>query len=241
LATVLGAYQKQLLEGRKPTSAMLVERRDGTFFLHVQLTDEAPEAMESEGVIGVDMGVKNLATTDDGETFSGEHVEEVRRKYQRIRKTCQERGTKSAKRKLRKARMKESGFRRDTNHVVSKRLIEKAKGTGQAIGIEDLEGINGRTTARKADRSRLRGWAFYQLRRFIAYKASLAGIPVILVDPRGTSRTCSECGHCEKRNRKSRDEFECRHCGFRCDADWNAARTAQQACGARPGQDGDGS
>jgi len=213
----------------------LVKRRDGGYFLHVQLTDEAPEPIETDGAIGVDMGVKNLATTDDGENFSGDQVEEIRRKYQRIRKTCQKRGTKSAKRKLHKARIKESSFRKDTNHVISKRLVEKAEGTGKAIAIEDLEGIGDRTTARKADRSRLKGWAFHQLRRFIAYKAALAGIPVVAVDPRNTSRTCSECGHCEGRNRRTRDEFECRHCGFRCEADWNAARNIRdRAAVGRP-------
>ncbi len=120
--------------------------------------------------------------------------------------------------------MKESAFRKDTNHVISKRLVDKAKGTGKAIALEDLEGIASRTTARRADRSRLKGWSFHQLRQFVTYKAAFAGIPVIPVDPRDTSRASSECGHCEKRNGKSRDEFECRHCGFRCGADGNAAR-----------------
>jgi len=170
------------------------------------------------------MGVKNLAVTDDGETFVGDGVEACRRKYARIRKTCQRTGTKSAKRKLRKVRMKESRYRADVNHVISKRIVEKAKGTACAIGVEDLAGISARTTARKADRSRIKGWAFHQLRCFLTYKALAAGIPLIPVDPRNTSRTCSECGHCEKANRKTRDDFECRHCGFKLPADWNAAK-----------------
>jgi putative transposase len=224
LASVLGDRQKSMLKGRKPRSAVLVKRRDGTYYLHVQLTDEAPEPIEVKGVIGVDMGVKNLATTDDGGNFSGDDVEKIRKKYQRIRKTCQRTGTKSARRKLRKVRSKESRFKADQNHVISKRLIEKAKDTACAIACEDLAGIGERTTAQKANRSRMKGWAFHQLRVFLTYKALLAGIPVIPVDPRNTSRTCSECGDCRKANRKSRDEFECRHCGFELPADWNAAR-----------------
>ena len=220
----LGDRQRSMLKGRKPTAAVLVRRRDGGYFLHVQLTDEAPEPIDVKGVIGVDVGVKNLAVTDDGETFGGDGVEACRRKYQRIRKSCQRTGTKSAKRKLRKVRAKESRYKKDVNHVISRRVIEKAKGTGCAIGIEDLEGISKRTTARKADRSRMKGWAFHQLRVFLTCKALAEGIPVIPVDPRNTSRTCSECGHCEKANRKTRDDFECRHCGFKLPADWNAAR-----------------
>lgn len=224
IATQLGDRQRALLKGRKPTAAVLVKRRDGGYYLHVQLTDSVPGPVKPVDTIGLDMGVKNLAVTDDGETFRGDGVEKCRRKYQRIRQTCQKTGTKSAKRKLRKVRMKESLYRKDVNHVISKRVIEKAKGTGCAVAIEDLEGIGNRTTARKADRSRMKGWAFYQLRQFLTYKALNEGIPILLVDPRNTSRMCSECGHCEKANRKSRDEFRCKHCGFESPADWNAAR-----------------
>jgi putative transposase len=224
LATALGDRQRSMLKGKKPTSAVLVRRRDGGYYLHVQLTDEAPETIEVKGVIGLDMGIKNLAVTDDGETFSGDGVEKVRRNYRRIRQTCQRTGTKNAKRKLRKVRAKESRFKKDANHVISRRVIEKAKGTGCALGIEDLEGISKRTTVRKADRSRMKGWAFHQLRVFLTYKALAEGIPILPVDPRNTSRTCSECGHCERANRRTRDDFECCHCGFKLPADWNAAR-----------------
>jgi putative transposase len=68
-----------------------------------------------------------------------------------------------------------------------------------------------------------RGWAFFQLRTFIGYKAKLDGIPVKIVDPRNTSRTCHECGHCEKLNRRSQSVFLCRRCGHSAHADLNAA------------------
>jgi IS605 OrfB family transposase len=228
IATQLGERQKAMLGGRKPTAAQLVKRRDGGYFLHVQLTDPAPPEIEVKDVIGVDMGVVNLATTDDGETFKGDGVENARRRYNRIRKTCQRTGTKRAKRKLAKVRKKESRFRANENHVISKRIVEKAKGTNSAIAVEDLAGIGERTTVAKPQRSRMKGWAFYQLRQFIAYKALLAGIPVIPVDPRDTSRTCPECGHCEKKNRKSRDEFECRRCGHAAPADRVGARNIRR-------------
>src|SRR3954467_5702161 len=98
------------------------------------------------------MGIVNLAVTDDGETFSGDGVEANRRRYARIRQTCQRTGTKSAQRKLRKTRSKESRRRRDVHPVISKRIVEKAKGTACATVVEDLGGISARTTARKAGR-----------------------------------------------------------------------------------------
>jgi putative transposase len=198
IATCLGVRQKTLLKGRKPTSATLVKQRDGGYFLHVPSTDESPGPIEPVDFIGVDMGVKNPATTDDGENHSGEGVDRVRTKYGRIRRTCQETGTKSARRKHHKTRLKEAAYRRNQNHVISKRIVAKAKATNSAIACEDLAGIGERTTARKPERNRMKGWAFHHLRRSISYKATLAGIPVIPVDPRNTPRTCTECGHCER-------------------------------------------
>jgi len=45
----------------------------------------------------------------------------------------------------------------------------------------------------------------------------------IMPDPRNTSRTCSQCGHCEKANRKSQAKFHCLSCGFDVNTDKNAA------------------
>ena len=84
-----------------------------------------------------------------------------------------------------------------------------------------------RTTVRAKDRAKHSGWAFGQLQAFVCYKARLAGLPVIFVDARDTSRTCSACGHCEKANRKSQAEFACQHCGFSENADLNAARNVR--------------
>jgi putative transposase len=119
---------------------------------------------------------------------------------------------------------KESAFRRHENHCISKSIIGAAKGTARGIAVEDLTHIRQRITARGGEaRNRLSGWSFAQLFAFVSYKARLAGVPVVEVDPRNTSRTCSGCGHCERANRKSQAEFSCRSCGMSMNADWNAA------------------
>lgn len=225
IATVLGDRQKGLLKGQKPTAATLVKRRDGGFYLHVQLTGEATDPIDPDDSIGVDLGIAKIATTsDDPEGYCGKPVETVRRKHNRQRKRLQKRGTKGAKKKLRRMSGKEARFCRHQNHVISKRIVETAKRTGRAIALEDLKGIRDRIRARGGEaRNRLSGWSFHQLFSFLSYKAVDAGIPIVLVNPRNTSRTCSECGHCEKANRRSQAVFECKHCGFSADADWNAA------------------
>lgn len=108
-------------------------------------------------------------------------------------------------------------------HCISKKLVGVAKGTGRGIKLEDLSGIRDRITVKKAQRSDLHSWSFHQLREFVGYKAAIAGVPLRLVDPRNTSRECSECGHIDKRNRPTRDDFRCKRCGHAGPADHNAA------------------
>jgi IS605 OrfB family transposase len=118
---------------------------------------------------------------------------------------------------------KQARFQRDTNHTITGRIVSKAKARNAAIVLEDLSGIRERTTVRRQQRARHTNWSFHQLRQFIEYKALIAGVPVLKVDPAYTSQTCSKCGHCDRKNRNGSD-FKCRECGHAMDADKNAAR-----------------
>jgi IS605 OrfB family transposase len=108
----------------------------------------------------------------------GRAVHAVRYRNRQLRARLQAKGTKSAKRLLRKRRRREARFSRDTNHCISKALVGKAKDTGRGIKLEDLSGIRSRTTVRKAQRADCDSWTFYQLRQFVTYKAAIAGVPV---------------------------------------------------------------
>jgi IS605 OrfB family transposase len=107
--------------------------------------------------------------------------------------------------------------------VISKRLVHTAAVSRKAIVLEDLSGIRERTTVRREHHYERHCWAFFQLRQYISYKAAQAGVPVRLVDPKNTTRTCSQCGHCEKANRQNQASFLCQRCGFAANADYNAA------------------
>ena len=74
----------------------------------------------------------------------------------------------------------------------------------------------------------MHNWGFHELRCLIEYKARLLGVPVDLVDPRNTSRECSRCHLIDKRNRPSRDKFQCIGCGVAAPADHNAAVNIRQ-------------
>jgi IS605 OrfB family transposase len=176
-----------------------------------------------EGALGVDLGVTNIAVDSDGTIHSASHVNNVRFRHRRLRSRLQAKGTRSAKRRLKKLSGREHRFAKDTNHCISKKLVAKAKDTGRAIALETLGGIRNRVTVRRVQRATLHSWSFFQLRAFVEYKAQRAGVPVVLVDPRNTSRTCPKCGHIDKANRKSQSAFSCVVCGFSGLADHIAA------------------
>lgn len=209
---------------RLPLGEAKLVRRKGKLFLHVSVDVGLPDLDEPEGTLGVDLGIKNVATDSDGETFAGDAVEKVRQRYFVLRQALQACGTKSAKRHLKRLSGKEARFRTLENHRISKRLVAKAKGTHRQIALEDLTGIRDRVTVRKSQRAKHSGWSFFQLRAYLTYKAMLAGVPVLLVDPRNTSRSCPACGLVDKLNRPTRDEFCCIGCGHAGPADHVAAR-----------------
>ncbi|GCE39484.1 mobile element protein [Rhodococcus wratislaviensis] len=132
-------------------------------------------------------------------------------------------GTKSAKRKLKKRRRKETRYATDINHQLSKTIVAQAQRTGQGIAVEDLSGIRDRVRLARRQRQQLHSWAYAQLRDQITYKAQAAGVPVQVINPRNTSKTCHRCGHCATANRHSQALFRCRGCGWTGHADHNAA------------------
>ena len=230
---VCGDRQRALLDHERGESDLVL--RDSEFYLLVSV--EVPEADEKKvgDWLGVDVGIVNIATTSDGDNFSGAHLNSLRRRANRLRQRLQTKGTKSAKRLLRKRRMKESRFSRHVNHCISKQIVASAERTVRGIALENLDGIRTRIRASRSQRRVLHSWAFADLQLKIGYKAARAGLPVCYVDPRNTSRECRVCGHTEKANRKTRGIFSCLACGHTTDADVNAARViARRAEVIRP-------
>jgi len=218
----MGNYQKtRFSRGKAQADLVPVDR---VFYLLVTLDIEEEPPLNPKDFIGIDLGMVRIATDSTGENFSGEQVEKFRSRYHHLRCSLQKKGTKSAKRKLKKIARKESRFRKEVNHVISKKLVQKAKDTPSGIGLEDLSHIRGRTTVRKSDRARHRGFCFHQLQQFIHYKAKIAGVPVVIVNARNSSRACSCCPHIAKCNRKSQSLFFCSNCCHTENADDNASK-----------------
>ena len=166
----VGEYQQARMDAIKGQADLLY--RNGVFYLAVTLDVPTQKPQETSDTLGVDLGIVNLATDSEGETFSGQAVEKTRKRHHALRQRLQKRGTKSAKRHLKKLSGKEARFRKNSNHVISKRIVQKAKSRGQALAIEELRHIRTRTerTVRHSQRSRHSSWAFAQLRSFMIYK-----------------------------------------------------------------------
>jgi IS605 OrfB family transposase len=222
LPFVCGERQRKLLELPKGESDLIL--RSNKWFLNV--TVDVPEEREQEAVgwIGIDLGLTNLAKSSDGQTFGdARKVAGIRARRWRQRKRLQAKGTRSAKRVLRRLSGREHRFVQVTNHTIAKQISEVAKRTKRGIALEDLTHIRSRIRAGKKQRRILHSWAFADLQAKISYKSRLIGVAVKLVDPRNTSRTCPACGSVSKKNRPTRDKFACQSCGFTADADTNAA------------------
>jgi IS605 OrfB family transposase len=225
----IGDYQKNLLSGTHPKSAVVFKKRingDWTYYagIHIDVEEPPPDLDDDHAWIGVDLGMVQLATLDDGTSFSGKEVARVRDRYHRTRASLQSKGTRSARKLLRRLSGRERRFQKSINHRISKRIVEKAKAEGKGVRVEDLSGIRDRMRVRRPERYRHHSWAFYQLRQFVEYKCALAGVPFETVDAAYTSRTCPECGHEEKANRKSQSRFVCQACEYEANADVVGAR-----------------
>jgi putative transposase len=208
--------------------------RKGEVFLSVSFSHEVePVTKPNNAVIGVDRGVNYLAVTTDGQRsrfFGGGRVKHIRRRYLDTRASLQRKkatkNTRSVRRVLKRLSGREARFMRDANHVVSRRILDFAQGTGSPrIAIEKLEGIRDGTKRRlrRQQRSDVNAWAFYQLEQFLQYKAADFGFEIVEVEARDTSKGCSRCGYADKSNRKGH-RFTCKACDYSLHSDLNAAR-----------------
>jgi putative transposase len=212
------------------------DRTKNRFYLNISVDVPEEPAYTPQSYLGVDLGIVNIVATNDGVQVPGTNCDRVRQWYQNRKQILQSVGTKSAKRRLKRLSKGESRFKKHTNHIISKHLVAIAKGTSRGIALEDLTDIRERIikTVRRSQRDRHSKWAFAQLRSFIEYKAAIAGVPVVFVDPAYTSQMCSTCGYISKENRKTRDTFSCVACGHTEPADINAAKNI--ACRAAANQ-----
>ncbi|MDL0121757.1 RNA-guided endonuclease InsQ/TnpB family protein [Halobacterium salinarum] len=204
------------------TGATLHYRR-GDFYLHIRTKAdvETPEPDENGTVLGVDLGVKNIAVTSTGVFWSADELSHWRREYVERQKSLQECGTRWAHESVQAVGRKKTGRFEQSLHRVANELLEEAISNGcTVIAFENLTDIRDRIPKAR----RFHEWAFRQLTSYVSYKAEERGLSVEQVNPKNTSRRCSSCGFTDEANRPSQDTFRCQSCGYENHADYNAAK-----------------
>jgi IS605 OrfB family transposase len=199
--------------------------RDGAWWLHVVVTVPAPQVELSDQVVGVDLGINRPAVTSNNRFLGKRTWKAVEGRSFKAIRALQKKGTKSAKRHLRKLKRRRARFRKDADHVLSKQIVVSAE-PGSTIVLENLKDIRKRMKAKRRSQTkrRMHSWPFASLKSKIEYKAEERGCTVVAIDPRHTSQACSRCGHTARNNRRSQSVFICRQCGFHLNADLNGAR-----------------
>jgi len=222
--TVPGYYHKYM-NWKIKSSTVSFRKRDKTFYLHCQLETPTPEQTNDINVLGIDRGIVNIAVCSDNTFYNSKLVKNTRAKFAHLRAELQSKGTRSAKRKLRKMAGRERRFVTDVDHCISKQIVNSDY---TVFALENLSKIRVQKRRGKDFNRKLNNWSFYELERFIRYKSENLGKSVVLVDARYTSQKCSLCGHIYKGNRDG-SSFRCRKCGFQIHADLNAARNIAHA------------
>ncbi|MFW6072209.1 MAG: RNA-guided endonuclease InsQ/TnpB family protein [Thermoplasmatota archaeon] len=204
--------------------------RDGEFYLNVIFQEDKKITKEDkfEHFIGVDMGIKNLATVVvqdregnvlESQFFSGGKLQEKRRRFRERRR---ELGEKKLWSKLKETKDRESNYIEDMNHKISRKIVDIAKKYDNSVVVmEKLDGIRKNTDNSKQHNWKLHNWPFGQLQDFITYKAHNSSIAVRRVHPAYTSQVCRDCFG--KTERVSQARAVCQSCKKEYNADWLGA------------------
>ena len=199
-----------------------IKTKKGRVFIDIIVNVSTPKGGKVKNVIGVDRGVYEPAVTSDNSFFNSRKLREVKGRYKYLKGCLQRAGTPSAKRHLQKLAGRERRFVADTNHIISKAIVNK---DCDAIALEELrtESMKRKRKTNKKTRRLIGNWSARQLLSFIQYKAEILGKNVILVNSHYTSQACNRCGDIRRSNRKGR-LFKCCVCGYSLHADLNASR-----------------
>lgn len=217
---VTGDFQREYLEKGVVKEAELIRKGKRWFF---NLVFDLPDVeFKKDGkIFSVDVGENNLATTSNGTIHGGEKLRHERDVFLARRAKLQSNGSRSAKRCLKRVSGKERRRVKETNHIVSKAIVEEAVNSEiKIIVLEDLTNIRKRIKGNKRMRSRLHRWSWFELQQFIEYKARAKGIAVVYVNPAYTSQVCSKCDCLGSRHKHL---FKCSNCGSYQHSDCNAA------------------
>jgi putative transposase len=192
----------------------LIFIKDNRVFLSTSF-DVPAILIKNDTILGVDLGMRRLVTTSNGDCIKSTEYLSYKRKIRYLKRTFQSKNTKSAKRHLKRLKRKEFNFSKNYIHHLANKILETDK---SIIVMEDLTKI--KTKKNKYQNLNKKSQIpFYLLRTILTYKAPQNAKQVVTVDPSFTSK--DDCRKLQRGERKG-----CRYYavdGKILDADWNAA------------------
>lgn len=221
----VGEYQKQILDDPNyEFRTATLTFKNGDFFLNITIVKPVL-IKKPKAVMGVDLGIKNIAVTSTGKFFKSGFLNDNRRQFREKRAKLQSNATRSCKKVFRRISGRENRFVNWILHNISRQIINEAiNHNAEVIAFEKLIGIRERVKQwRKKERAKVNLWAFSKLQQYVQYKALEVGIDTVFVEAKYTSQRCSKCGHIEAANRNSLN-FICKHCNYSLNADYNASK-----------------
>ncbi|WP_196607234.1 RNA-guided endonuclease InsQ/TnpB family protein [Pectinatus frisingensis] len=173
IKTALTDYQTNLLRNKLGT--LRITQKSGKYIAQIAVQIQEAEAVGTQ-IIGIDLGLKipAVAVSQSGKVrFFGNGRQN-----------------------------KEQRWMKDQDHKISRQIVNFAKENhASVIRLEKLSGIRQTARISRKNEKNLHSWSFYRLAQYIKYKAKLAGIAVVYVNPKYTSQTCPVCGKRNKANR----------------------------------------
>ena len=200
------------------------DERNGVFYGCFSFIDPQPNPMD-DSVLGVDLGLKRIATTSDGVALTDKKYLANRRRIRHKKRVLQmhKKHSHSARTKLKKLRRKEANVSRNFCHHLVNEILKTDK---TFIVMEDLTAIKQSTSVTYEGHKKTRHnnmmsqVPFYQLKQILTYKAQALGKRVVTVSPKYTSQ--EDCRTNERTGVRKGCRYYCND-GIVFDADWNAA------------------
>ena len=202
-----------------------VSRTADKWFISISVeTNDKSKPVENQDKVGVDLGIKQLATLSCGEIVTNPRpLSKLSKKLKRLsrrlsKKIVGSKNREKAKKKLARLHYKISCIRQDTLHKLTNYLTSDFK----KIAIENLN-IQGMMQNRKLAKA-IADVGFFEFRRQLEYKSMLTESQIVVVSTFfPSSKQCSECGHKKDNLALSERIYSCDNCNFKLDRDLNAA------------------
>lgn len=200
-------FNKHITNGYTVNSSVQLRRIDGNYYLNLFLEKETPKVKNTGKVIGIDVGIKKLMSTSEGE-FLGRDIEA---KIQKLKRR---------KRDSRNFKQTVAEIKDYIGQQVNKLKLDNVA----AVVVEDLDvrNMSKRGKSSREHRKTLGNWNSRLLFGRLANRCEENRVLLTKVSPEYTSQKCSSCGEIHKESRKG-ERYECVVCRVSKDADYNAA------------------